>query len=138
MSHYSGILLSMMYRGWLKDAVFVSAICMLASGEMLAASDIAVLAPVQTEVPTEANAGSLRQSLEIQLAEIRPGMKRSEVESRFFRVRDGGPQGLTTTRYDEGPGFIIEVPYDESGGAWGPNNLVTGQPAVVQSPGQAF
>jgi hypothetical protein len=59
------------------------------------------------------------------LEAIRPGMDRSAVES-LLKQQDDGPQTLETTRYYQDPGYLILVPYDESGGLWSPHNRVNG------------
>ena len=58
-------------------------------------------------------------------ATILPGMSRADVE-RIFPNEDGGLQGGSTTRYYEEPEIMVEVPYDETGGAWSKSNHVTG------------
>src|SRR5438445_6312448 len=56
---------------------------------------------------------------------IHPGMTRAEVET-WLTSRDGGPQSISQTRYYQAPGWIIEVPYDQTGGTWTLSNRVNG------------
>ena len=68
-----------------------------------------------------------------QLAQsIKIGMTRSEVE-KIFSHEDGGLNGDSSTRYYEDPEVMIEVPYDQTGGAWSPQNHVNGEVRVYRS-----
>jgi hypothetical protein len=69
--------------------------------------------------------------VEKKAAQIKVGMKRSEVEA-LFPTRDGGWHMSYYTRYYEAPEVKIEVPFDETGGAWNKDNLVTGPPKVYR------
>jgi hypothetical protein len=52
------------------------------------------------------------------------GMTRAEVEQIFIYLQ-GGVQGPGKTQYVETPMIVIEVPFDQAGGAWRPTNRVT-------------
>jgi hypothetical protein len=63
-------------------------------------------------------------------AKIKVGMTRAEVQMIFTR-QDGGLSGAAS-RYYEDPEVKIEVPYDQTGGAWKPENKVTGPVRVYR------
>jgi len=50
-----------------------------------------------------------------------------------FPREDGGMHGPDRTRYVEAPDVTIEVPYDETGGAFGPDNRVIAAPRVYRA-----
>lgn len=60
------------------------------------------------------------------------GMKRAEVE-QLFRVKDGGVEGPSISRYYEHPEVMINIPFDQTGGNWSPDNRVTGEPNIYRS-----
>ncbi len=63
-------------------------------------------------------------------SQIRPGLRRADVE-KLLPERAMGIQALALTRYRQEPGYIIDVPYDQSGGSWNDNNRVCG-PIVIE------
>ena len=56
---------------------------------------------------------------------ITNGMTRGEVE-KILPNQDGGLQGPSTMRYYEGWEVMVEVPFDQTGGPWKPENHVNG------------
>lgn len=67
-----------------------------------------------------------------QIARIRTGVRRAEVE-KVFRIKDGGIQTPSVTRYYEEPEVMIEVPYDTVGGVGSPDNRVAGSIRIYRS-----
>jgi hypothetical protein len=63
-------------------------------------------------------------------------MTRAEVEA-IFPAEDGGLQAVGTTRYYEEPEIKIEIGFDQTGGAWRPQNRVTALPRVYRELGFA-
>jgi hypothetical protein len=53
------------------------------------------------------------------------GTTRAQVEKVFTRP-DGGLSGPSASRYFMGDEVMVEVPYDQTGGAWKPTNRVNG------------
>src|SRR5262249_1404581 len=82
----------------------------------------------------------IRMSHEARLAEvtkrasqIKTGMTRLEVEKIFLHP-DGGISGPNSSRYYEDPEVKIEVPFDQTGGDWKPQNRVTGPVRIYREP----
>ena|SRR6266513_589895 len=63
---------------------------------------------------------------------IQPGLTRADVEA-WLNERDGGPQGINSTRYVIQPDIIVEVPYDQTGGTWTSENRVSAPVRVIRS-----
>ncbi len=65
-------------------------------------------------------------------AAVRIGTIRRDIEKIFPR-EDGGMSGPGSTRYYLGSEVMVEVPFDQNGGAWKPNNKVNGPLKVYRS-----
>jgi len=65
-------------------------------------------------------------------AGIRSGTRRADIE-KVFPVQDGGVSGPGSTRYYAGSEVMVEVPFDQIGGAWSAGNRVTGPLRVYRS-----
>ncbi|SRR5258706_3831295 len=65
------------------------------------------------------------------VAKIQPGLTRAGVET-WLNDRDGGPQGTDSTRYYIHPDIIVEVPYDQTGGTWTPENRVSAPVRIIR------
>src|SRR5437773_2610994 len=65
------------------------------------------------------------------VAKIQPGLTRAGVEA-WLNERDGGPQGIESTRYYIYPNIIVEVPYDQTGGTWTQENRVFAAVRIVR------
>jgi hypothetical protein len=63
---------------------------------------------------------------------IRVGTRRSDVE-KVFPLQDGGISGPSSTRYYAGSEVMVEAPFDQTGGAFSPENRVTGPLSVYRS-----
>ena len=63
---------------------------------------------------------------------IRLGTRRADVE-KVFPVGDGGLSGRSSSRYYAGSEVMVEVPFDQEGGAWTADNRVTGPLRVYRS-----
>jgi hypothetical protein len=63
---------------------------------------------------------------------VMAGATRAQVEQVFTRP-DGGISGPHASRYYMGDEVMVEVPYDQTGGAWKPTNRVTGPVKVYKS-----
>lgn len=73
----------------------------------------------------------LRETLKL-AAIIRPGMSRADI-NKIFPIEDGGLSGPSATRYYVGSEVMAEVPFDQTGGNWKPENRVTGPIKVYKS-----
>src|SRR5258708_20340560 len=65
------------------------------------------------------------------VAMIPPGITRAGVET-WLNERDGGPQGIDSTRYYIQPNIIVEVPYDQTGGTWTSENRVSAPVRIIR------
>jgi hypothetical protein len=65
-------------------------------------------------------------------AAIRPGVTRADIE-KVLPVQDGGVSGPGSTRYYFGSYVMVEVPFDQTGGSWKPQNRVSGTPRVYRA-----
>lgn len=66
------------------------------------------------------------------VATIRPGTTRADIE-KVFPQEDGGASGPDNTRYYLGSEVMVNVPYDQTGGNWKPQNKVRGPLKVYRS-----
>src|SRR5882762_2130450 len=76
-------------------------------------------------------------SWETIVANIQPGLSRASVET-WLKEQDGGPQGIDSTRYYIEPDIIVEVPYDQTGGTWTPENRVSAPVRIIRRLRSAF
>jgi hypothetical protein len=65
------------------------------------------------------------------VSNIHPGLRRADVDA-WLKEWDGGPQGIDSTRYFIEPDIIVEVPYDQTGGTWTPENRVCAPVHVIR------
>ena len=65
-------------------------------------------------------------------AEIKLDTTRAQV-AKVFPQQDGGLMGSDRTRYYAGEGVMVDVPFDDCGGAWSPKNRVCGSLKVYRS-----
>jgi hypothetical protein len=63
---------------------------------------------------------------------IRLGTSRADIE-KVFPQQDGGISGPSSTRYYAGSEVMVEVPFDQQGGAWRSQNRVMGPLRVYRS-----
>src|SRR6185295_17171426 len=64
--------------------------------------------------------------------DIRLGTRRADIE-KVFPVQDGGMSGAGSTRYYAVSEVMVEVPFDQDGGAWSSENRVIGPLKVYRS-----
>ena len=72
------------------------------------------------------------QEVQSLAATIAPGTTREDID-RVFPQEDGGVSDSRATRYYLGSEVMVEVPYDQTGGNWKPENRVTGPVKVYRS-----
>jgi hypothetical protein len=65
-------------------------------------------------------------------AAVRMNTARKDVE-KTFPQKDGGLSGPGSTRYYLGSEVMVEVPFDQTGGAWSRENRVNGPLKVYRS-----
>jgi hypothetical protein len=65
-------------------------------------------------------------------ASVRMDTFREDIE-KIFPQEDGGISGPESTRYYLGSEVMVEVPFDQTGGAWSQENKVNGPPRVYSS-----
>lgn len=63
---------------------------------------------------------------------VRIGTTRKDIE-KIFPQEDGGLSGPGSTRYYLGSEVMVEVPFDQTGGAWNQENKVNGPVKVYRS-----
>jgi hypothetical protein len=98
------------------------------SVSLLVLVSIGVAAIPQSLQADQATSSAAWESL---VSKIQPGLTRAGVES-WLNEMDGGPQGIDSTRYYLQPDIIVEVPYDQTGGTWTPENRVTAPAHVIR------
>ena len=67
-----------------------------------------------------------------QAAQIKIGTSRALIE-KVFPVKDGGLMSFSLTRFYVGDGIMVDVPFDDYGGAGKPQNRVCGAVRVYLS-----
>lgn len=66
------------------------------------------------------------------VSRIKQGTTRADMR-KMFPQEDGGLSGPGSTRYYFGSEVMVEAPYDQTGGAWKPQNKVNGPIKVYRS-----
>jgi hypothetical protein len=66
------------------------------------------------------------------VSRIKQGTTRADM-MKMFPQEDGGLSGPSSTRYYFGSEVMVEVPYDQTGGAWKPQNKMNGPIKVYRS-----
>jgi hypothetical protein len=87
--------------------------------------------------PLRADQATPSAAWESLVSKIQPGLTRAGVEA-WLNEMDGGPQGIDSTRYFIQPDIIVEVPYDQTGGTWTPENRVSAPVHIVRRSRSTF
>jgi hypothetical protein len=111
---------------------------MLRTAALLASLLVVSFMPLRADTLNGAvGAAEEQQWISLLKAQIRPGLRRSDVE-KLLPHRQPGAQPAASTWYAQDPDTLIEVPYDETGGAWTGENRVNGPILIRHIPAAAL